>query len=57
VAVEAIYVRCSWCEAEQTFTGPDPETEAREAGWFQLVDHEEEPLDFCSGECLKSWLF
>jgi hypothetical protein len=57
MSLAAICVRCVWCEDRQVYDGIDPEQAAREAGWFQLVDYEdEEPMDFCSAECLKSWL-
>lgn len=55
--IEAIYNRCEYCTTEETFHGPDPEQESKDAGWFYLMDHEDEDLAFCSGECLKSWLF
>lgn len=56
MAVSALYTKCSWCEEEAVFNGPDPEQEAQEAGWFQVTEYQDYPnLDFCSVGCAISW--
>ena len=53
--VDAIYVKCDWCEEEATFNGPEPKEELREAGWLLHVDSEGE-RDYCSLGCCISAL-
>jgi len=50
MSVESIWVKCHWCEEEQTFNGEDPEKEWREAGWLIHLSDEGEH-EFCSLSC------
>lgn len=48
-------LRCEWCEDTAEFDGHLTEDDALAAGWMLIVTDEDE-LDFCSKECLISWL-